>query len=334
VTLLSVAALDRVVEHAREDLTVTVEAGIRARELASRLREAGQWIPVLEGAAGTVGGVVACDRRGILAGSLGSAGDALLGMSFVDARGEVVRGGGRVVKNVAGYDLMRLATGSLGALGALVEVTLRIRTRPAAWGAVERPVEAAAEVLQVLQEGPAWDPLALLRFDLGEGERVLALFAGSAARVEAQVHAARNRWGSDARVLSPSEAEELPSRFAARFHPGPNAVAWGGALPSHLSGNGTGAALEGGAWWADLLRGHLGWVPDGREEEARLPAIRDWARKGEGHLHLDRPSGVAGNGMAWGRESGEEERSWRRLREAVDPDRVWAYGRLPGEEAG
>jgi hypothetical protein len=75
-------------------------------------------------------------------------------------------------------------------------------------------------------------------------------------------------------------------------------------------------------------------VPDGAEEEARLPAIRDWARKGEGHLHLDRPSGVTENDTAWGRESGEEERSWSRLREAVDPDRVWAYGRLPGEEAG
>jgi len=323
--------LDRIVEHAREDLTITVEAGIPVPELLSHLRGTGQWIPALVGMEGTVGGVVACDRRNVLAGALGSVADALLGATFVAAGGEVVSAGGRVVKNVAGYDLMRLLTGSLGSVGAIVEVTLRALSLPESWGGVVCPVQDPNLPLQVLQEGPWWNPLSLLRYDVGEGERVAVLFAGSACRVASQIELARNRWGEAARVLSAPEAEALPVLLAARARPTPGPVGWGGALPRYLAGEEVTRALGGGGWWADLLRGHLWWAPEGEVDRNALVPLRRALAEGEGHLHLDVPVPADDNQEAWGREGGEEGRTWARLRAAVDPERTWAYGRLPGE---
>jgi len=331
VTLLSLTALDRIVEHAREDFTVTVEAGVATAALRTRLAESSQWIPALEGMEGTVGGVVACDRRGVLAGALGSMHDALLGIRFVDARGDAVQGGGRVVKNVAGYNLMRLATGSLGAVGAIVEVTLRTRSRPESWGAVEWADPSDVMLGEAVREAPAWDPLALLRFDLGEGDRLLALFAGSRTRVAAQVERARSRWGTTSRVLSPEEARELPGIFAAYARPEHGPVGWGGALPGHLASRPAPPVIAEGAWWGDLLQGHVGWCPPAPPAPQTLARLRAWFADGQGHLHLDVPRSAGANPGAWDRRREGEEALWGRLRTALDPDRVWAYGRLPGE---
>ncbi|HJQ84316.1 MAG TPA: FAD-binding oxidoreductase, partial [Candidatus Binatia bacterium] len=148
--LLALDGLDRIVEHQAGDMTVTVEAGCRLDVLAATLARAGQWLPIdpPRPEATTVGGLIAANLSGPLRASQGRVRDLLLGCRVVDGTGAVVAGGGRVVKNVAGYDLPKLHVGALGTLGVIVEATFKLRPRPAREEAVViacRSVEVAAE---------------------------------------------------------------------------------------------------------------------------------------------------------------------------------------------
>ncbi|MFM7735751.1 MAG: FAD-binding oxidoreductase, partial [Alphaproteobacteria bacterium] len=183
--LLRLDRLDRVVEHHAADMTVTVEAGCTLASLAARLHEAGQWLPLdpPDPAETTVGGLVAANLSGPLRASQGTARDLLLGIETVSGEGLVVRGGGRVVKNVAGYDLPRLHVGALGSLGVVVGATFKTRPRPAAERAIEveaaSPQEACDLALAIRDAfEPTW--LELAATDGGPATRVLAGFAGIA----------------------------------------------------------------------------------------------------------------------------------------------------------
>jgi glycolate oxidase FAD binding subunit len=132
--LLRTRALDRVVEHAPLDQIVTVECGVRVADLQRRLAAHGQMLaldpPWADRA--TVGGVVATAAFGPLRTRYGSARDLIIGASFVRADGVRARGGGKVVKNVAGFDVPKLLAGSLGTLGLIATVTFRLHPRPEA----------------------------------------------------------------------------------------------------------------------------------------------------------------------------------------------------------
>ncbi|MBE9011761.1 FAD-binding oxidoreductase [Pseudanabaenaceae cyanobacterium LEGE 13415] len=126
--VVSTEKLDRLIEHAQGDLTVTAEAGISFGQLQSIVGKAGQFCaidPVVSDRA-TLGGVIATGDSGSLRHRYNSVRDMLLGITFVRSDGEIVKAGGRVVKNVAGYDLMKLLTGSYGTLGILTEATIRV----------------------------------------------------------------------------------------------------------------------------------------------------------------------------------------------------------------
>lgn len=114
------------------DLTLTVRAGTTLAELDQITGEHNQWLPLdpYGSSDGTIGATIATASAGPLASSFGLARDLVLGLEFVNGRGEVIRGGGKVVKNVAGYDLSRLLTGSWGTLGVITEITLRLYARP------------------------------------------------------------------------------------------------------------------------------------------------------------------------------------------------------------
>jgi glycolate oxidase FAD binding subunit len=137
-TIVSTQELDRLIAHAIGDLTITVEAGMQFAKLQAMLATAGQFLP-LDPAypdRATIGGIVATANTGSLRHRYGGVRDLLLGMSFVRADGKIAKAGGRVVKNVAGYDMMKLFTGSYGTLGILTEVTLRVYPLPANTGTV------------------------------------------------------------------------------------------------------------------------------------------------------------------------------------------------------
>jgi glycolate oxidase FAD binding subunit len=130
--VISTQWLNRVIDHAVGDLTVTVEAGIPFAALQTRLAAENQ-ILALDPAYpdhATIGGIIATQDAGPLRHRYGGVRDMLLGVTFVRADGQITKAGGRVVKNVAGYDLMKLLTGSLGTLGIMTQMTLRLYPRP------------------------------------------------------------------------------------------------------------------------------------------------------------------------------------------------------------
>lgn len=132
--VLDTRSLDRVVEYNPADLTVTVQAGLRLAALQRLLAEHGQWLPADPPGehSMTVGGWVAAAAVGPRRLGYGAPRDLVLGLRVALAAGHTIRTGGRVVKNVAGYDLTRLFTGSMGTLGVLTEVSLKVRPLPGA----------------------------------------------------------------------------------------------------------------------------------------------------------------------------------------------------------
>jgi glycolate oxidase FAD binding subunit len=137
-SIVSTQKIDRLIAHAVGDLTVTVEAGIKFSTLQEILATAGQFLPLDPAypTRSTIGGIVATADTGSLRHRYGGVRDLLLGISFVRADGKIAKAGGRVVKNVAGYDMMKLFTGSYGTLGILTEVTLRVYPLPSNSGTV------------------------------------------------------------------------------------------------------------------------------------------------------------------------------------------------------
>jgi glycolate oxidase FAD binding subunit len=127
-------ALDRVIDYPHADMTITLQAGITATALRTVLAENNQrlLIDIPRADRATLGGVFATNTSGPRRFGLGRPRDQILGVSFVTSEGVEVKGGGRVVKNVAGYDFPRLLTGSMGTLGIITQMTLKVRPRPEA----------------------------------------------------------------------------------------------------------------------------------------------------------------------------------------------------------
>ena len=131
--VVSTVRLDRLLEHCVGDFTVTVQAGMPLQALQAELQRQGQWLAIDRPwgsgpggeASGTVGGLVARGLAGGLRQRYLGVRDQLIGIGLLRADGTAARAGGRVVKNVAGYDLMRLFCGSWGSLGLITELTLR-----------------------------------------------------------------------------------------------------------------------------------------------------------------------------------------------------------------
>ncbi|MBD2553761.1 FAD-binding oxidoreductase [Limnothrix sp. FACHB-708] len=223
--------LDRLVMHDEADLVATVEAGMKLRDLQAALAPSGQWLPIDPAFAetATLGGIVATADTGSLRQRYGGIRDLLLGLSIVRWDGQIAKAGGRVVKNVAGYDLMKLFTGSFGTLGLLATLTVRTYPIPEQcqtlllWG--DRP--ALAQAAQGLRNSTL-TPIALDWIwgnpALPERAMSLALRFGSVApSVAEQVRrsiALAEQLGLQSRVLSePEEADFWQASRAASTAP-------------------------------------------------------------------------------------------------------------------
>jgi glycolate oxidase FAD binding subunit len=182
--------MNSIVEHSPHDLTVTVESGVRIGALNAELARSGQRVPVdlPNGTAATMGGIVAANRTGGFARGFGSPRDLTLGLDAIDGRGRLLRCGGRVVKNVAGYDLTRLFVGSHGTLGIIARVTLRTAPLPieACTLAVTLGDPAILERARTIKE-IAELPLAALDFEVARGSwKLLARIEGDSSEVAYQ----------------------------------------------------------------------------------------------------------------------------------------------------
>ena len=241
---LSTAEMAGVLQHNAPDMTVTVSAGMTLESLAEVLREAGQWLPLDPPwpEAVTVGGLIAADLNGGLRSSHGKVRDYLIGLRAVIGAGDLVRGGGQVVKNVAGYDIPKLMTGSFGTLGVIVEATFKVRPLPPADLTVALPevsMQGAFERVDAIVNARVapWtldviDAAAANAVGLGSRPHVLARFGGEAPEVHEQLDRLAN-------VLAGSE--RLPQGVAAQLRnfplQGPGSVAVRlSLLPKELPG--------------------------------------------------------------------------------------------------
>jgi glycolate oxidase FAD binding subunit len=181
--VLSTAALGGVRELNAGDLTAVLGAGLPLADAQAACADAGLMLALdPPGASATVGGVVAAADSGPLRHRYGAARDLLLGMTVALADGTVARSGGKVIKNVAGYDLAKLFAGSLGTLGAIVEVVVRLHPLPAATATALGRGDAAALARGTLALAAA--PLELERLDVrwtGGGGALLAQAGGVSA---------------------------------------------------------------------------------------------------------------------------------------------------------
>ena len=149
---LSTTSLRKIVDYQPADLTVTVQAGVALAALQAVLSEYGQWLP-LEIALPelqTIGGIIATRTDSLCRFGGGSVRDSLLGMSVINSQGELIKGGGRVVKNVAGYDLPKLYCGSWGTLGLITEATFKVAPLPETTATVVLPLDAEHNSEEVL----------------------------------------------------------------------------------------------------------------------------------------------------------------------------------------
>jgi glycolate oxidase FAD binding subunit len=187
---LSTAGLDQIVEHNAGDLTAVLEAGVPLARAQETFRSAGQMLaldPPDRGEA-TIGGIVASNDSGPLRARYGGVRDLVVGMRVALADGTVAKSGGKVIKNVAGYDLAKLFTGSFGTLGAILEVSVRLHPLPPATATAvghTRSAHLLAGGASALSHAPL-EQLGLdVRWAAGAG-MVLARFGGVSARTQAE----------------------------------------------------------------------------------------------------------------------------------------------------
>ena len=221
--LLSTRRLDRLIEHADGDMTATMQAGITLRDLNDKLAERGQMLPLDVALAdqATIGGLIATNDSGPLRLRYGGIRDLLIGVTIVRADGVIAKGGGKVVKNVAGYDVPKLMTGSLGTLGLIAEATFRLYPLPAESATLrieaETPEAAGTLVLDVL--GSTLVPTGLaIRWSPTEGSRLFLRLAGIPPSVAAQAEQARGIASArnlEARTLSGDDARATWDGLAA-----------------------------------------------------------------------------------------------------------------------
>ncbi|MDT7807466.1 MAG: glycolate oxidase [Acidobacteriota bacterium] len=255
--VLKTTRLVRLVEHEPADLVATVEAG---RTLADFNREvgcAGQWLPLDPPRAGraTLGGVVATGTAGPQTLGYGAPRSYVLGMRVALAGGRVIHVGGRVVKNVAGYDLCKLFTGSHGTLGVILELTFKLRPRPqrettlaARSGDLDELLGAAraltsSPLLPVAVEllSPSLATRAGLKWtEPDENFYMLAArFAGTESAVEYQLDRAAELIGEhakDAEVSSVREDEEIWSGLSETAEAFPDNLVWRASVPPSALG--------------------------------------------------------------------------------------------------
>ncbi|MDB4871836.1 MAG: hypothetical protein JWL97_2840 [Gemmatimonadales bacterium] len=191
-----------VVNYVPGDLTLTVRAGATLADIERITGGHDQWLPLdpFGSDNGTIGATIATASAGPLATGFGLPRDLLLGLEFVNGRGEIVRAGGKVVKNVAGFDLSRLLTGSWGTLGVITEVTLRLYARPKVDRtfavSLGRGQKSTTELLRAVAASPL-APFALeilngaaaASLGFGDNPTLLVRFGGNAPVVDIQLKA-------------------------------------------------------------------------------------------------------------------------------------------------
>ena len=310
---VSTERLDHLVEHNEGDLTAVFEAGLPLARAQEALADAGQMVALDppyglpgEGDGATIGGVVATGDSGPLRHRYGAPRDLILGITVALSDGTVARAGGKVIKNVAGYDLAKLFTGSFGTLGLIVEVVMRLHPRPpetvTAVG-VSDDQDALGDAALAVAHSPFGPECLDVSWDEGRGD-LLARFVGAAPEAGAkEVVKLMATAGLDARLVD--DDDDRWARQRARQRSADGAVVRVSGLASELprvlrSARDVGASLVGRAGLG------LTWITLGEGDVPDLVSNIEEVRR---RLHpfpcvvLDAPVEVREKVEVWGEDS-------------------------------
>jgi glycolate oxidase FAD binding subunit len=345
--------LDQVLEHAAGDLVVRAQAGVRLADLQAALAPAGQMLALdPPEPRATVGGVVATNASGPRRLRYGTVRDLIIGITVVLADGTVAHAGGKVVKNVAGYDLAKLYCGSLGTLGMIAEVIFRLHPRPAAAAVVtlqaDGPSQAGQAVRRLLRSTLEPSAVELVVDEWGWPGRLTVVFEGIRPGVEAQAAAAAELLGQvgEAAVAGLGGTEAALSQLGARPFEKAAFALKASFPPSELPGVLT-DLLEGRARWGGPVSAHAAtgvvWMASGHREgdlpadSPELPwvaraiteARERLAARGGSLVVVKAPPQLKREVDVWG-PPGDALGLMRRVKERFDPDRRLGPGRFVG----
>jgi len=310
---LRTTALDRVLEHSQADMVVSVEAGITLEALQAELTKSGQFLPLdpFNSPGHTVGGLLASGWTGPLRLRYGSPRDFLIGIRVALPDGRLVSAGGRVVKNVSGYDLMKLHYGALGTLGIIVAASFKVFPKPLKDVTVESTRESLVEAWAAAEQALNM-PMAPAAVELFPNGRVLARFLGSPEATKRMV--ADLGWKAVDAAAWDVHSKAAPANWA-RI-----------AMPRHQLRPIVDNLGAGEEWWASPGIGIANWAVAGGAEDVR--AVRTAATAAGGSVVL-----LAGSNEfrhdagAWGTPPATLH-LMRRLRSAFDPNQVINPGRF------
>jgi len=331
--VLDLSGLDRVIAYEPEDLTVTAECGVTLDALRETLAARSQELPLESAhmARATLGGTLAANASGPRRLRFGAPRDRILGARFALADGTLVRSGGQVVKNVAGFALHRLICGSNGALAILLEASLKLMPAPAArvalaygatreqladparWAALPRLEPAYVSVL-----GPPVTTVPGGQPDPGAPYAVVVGLEDDVARVAQQEHEIAVAWGAPAGRLEANAALEMSQFLMDAEDMAPCRLTF---TSSHNT-PGTLAPLLGESgrerFVFHALAGRLHWFPepDAAPETARRIAGQGFTLIGARGVDIEPPVPA--------QESVQTLR--RRIRQALDPGSILALG--------
>jgi glycolate oxidase FAD binding subunit len=342
--LLSTTRLNRVLEHAWADMTVIVEAGCRVADLQRSLAEHGQQLALdpLWPEQATIGGILSTNDSGTLRIRYGSLRDLIIGISVALPDGTLAKSGGKVVKNVAGYDLAKLFTGALGTLGVIVQAVFRLHplpreSRSLSFGGTP---ESLNQLLLAILASKLTPTGLQLRAAPG-GAQLDIRFEGTAAGIQAQVDQVRQ-------IAAPSPAPSDAPAYVWLSHQAiwdgaaPALVAKLSVLPAHFAAVcalvDRSAAAHSLAWKVVAQSVGAGYVRlEGNEQALRttLLTLRDeLAKTGETKLGgtmvaLGCPVAVKRGLDVWGPPS-DAQPLMVRIKQRFDPDGVLNPGRFLG----
>lgn len=203
VTALDMRGLTGIIEYQPEEFTFTARAGTPLREIEAMLADHGQYLPFdppLADQGATLAGTVAANVSGPGQKRYGGVRDFLIGARFIDGTGQLIRGGGKVVKNAAGFDLPKLLVGSCGRLGAIVELTFKVFPRPEA----QRTLRVTGESLDDALERMAKlnrQPFDLDALDLEPPATLVVRISGNAAAIDAHARRIADFLERDAKIM-------------------------------------------------------------------------------------------------------------------------------------
>ncbi len=304
---LRMTALDRVIEHAAADMVVTVEAGIQLEALQEHLAKSGQFLPLdpFNSPGHTVGGLLASGWTGPLRLRYGSARDFTIGIRVALPDGKLASAGGRVVKNVSGYDLMKLHVGAHGSLGVIVAASFKVFPRPLRDVTVESHDgwPAADQVLSL--------PMAPAALELFSDGRVIARYFGSPDAVDVTVKA--TGWAQADESVWSEHSRSAPARWARIATPRTELRRVIESLPA------------GSRWWCSPGAGIAHWSFGDADEVVKVRKLAEAA--GGSLVLMAAPDDVKNQVGAWGTPPATLD-VMRRLKDAFDPHHVLNPGRF------